>query len=376
MRRFLLQAACWIACGAFAIGSAAADDSPAKPKVAVFPLGGNASAALKERVGFSFRAKLDRDGSYEPIPGPTINDLVGDKVISLSTTPDVLKPIVDDEKPVILIWGELNDAGGGQTLKINVLDIREKDAKPHEISKTISDPTDLRFVVEQVLETIKGVKAFEHPIEQSVWDDAEARKLWAKNPNLVPDPDFAKSGLWTTIYMAEKYAAPISDQLPAVDKVCILKLPYEGGKEPHNVLAMRLSKDCAENNGMACLSEFIKIEPNTRYRLQFKYKSEGPSLHVFVKGYTMGPSAVSKETVKREVYKRQVPPSGATGGKWVTVVDDMNPQHPTWPVQYLRVDLYAYLTPGVVMFDDIELKSVGAMTDHAKDDSLKITPKE
>src|SRR6185437_2951298 len=119
-----------------------AADPQAKPKVAVFPLGGNASANLKERVGFSFRAKLDREGSYEPIPGPTINDLVGDKVITQATTIDVLKPIVDDEKPVVYIWGELNDAGGGQTIKINILDTRESNAKPHEISKTISDPTE------------------------------------------------------------------------------------------------------------------------------------------------------------------------------------------------------------------------------------------
>jgi hypothetical protein len=367
MRRKPLLATWLIACALFAVTRANGEDGPQKPKAAVFPLGGNASAALKERVGFSFRAKLDRDATYEVIQGPTINDLVGDKVITLATTPDVLKSIVEDEKPVIYIWGELNDAGGGQSLKINVLDVRVKDSKPQEISKTISDPTDLRFVVEQVLETIKGVKKFEHPIEQSVWDDAESRRLWAKNPNLVPDPDFATSGPWTTLYMAEKYPAPLSTKLPAVDKVCILGLPSESGRPPHNVLAMNLSRECAENNGMACLSEFIKIEPNTRYRLQFKYKSNGPSLHVFVKGYTMGPSAVSKEIVKREVYKRQVPPSGGTGGKWVTIVDDMNPQHPTWPVQFLRVDLYAYLSPGVVMFDDIQLKAVGGLTDHAKE---------
>ncbi len=201
-------------------------------------------------------------------------------------------------------------------------------------------------------------------------------RLWAANPNLVPNPRFANDSPWTVLYMDQKYPAPPSGKLPDVDKVCILKVPGEAGNPPHNVLAMNLSKDCAENNGMACLSEFIKIEPKTRYRLQFKYKSEGPSLHVFVKGYTMARSAVGTGVEKRECYKRQVPPSGATGGKWVQVVDDMNPQNPTYPVQYLRIDLYAYLTPGIVEFDDIQLKAVGAITHQQKDDSIKVAPKE
>ena len=323
-----------------------------------------------------FCAKLDRQGTYEPIDGPTMAELAGDKTISLATTVDALKGLAAEQKPIIYIWGELNETGAKQTLAVNLLDLREKEAKPHQVSKTISDPTEYRFAVEQVLETIKGIDAFEHPLEISVWDDARSKELWAKNPNLVPNPHFAQNGAeWTVLYMAEKYAATVSDRLPDVDKVCILSLPREAGQEPRNVLAMNLSKDCAENNGLACLSDFIKIEPNTRYRLQFKYKSDGPILHVFVKGYTSGPSAVDKETVKREVYKRQVPPSGGTDGKWVTVIDDMNPQNPARPVQFLRVDLYAYLKPGVVMFEDVQLKAVGPIMHHAKDDAIKIAPK-
>lgn len=330
-----------------------------KPKAAVFPLSGNAAADVKERVGFAFRKKIERDGAFESIPGPTMADLVGEKAISLDTPPDTLRKLAEDEKPTVYIWGEMNESAGVQTLKINILDARDKQARPSLVTKTISDPTELRFAVEQTLETIKGIKAFEHPTEISVVETAESKRLWKTNPNLIPDPIFRDSQQWTTLYMAEKYAPPISDEPPAVDKVCILKLPAEKDAPGHQVLAMRLSKDCAENNGMACLSDFIKIEPNQRFRLQFKYKSDGPSLHVFVKGYTMAASAVGPEIVKREVYKRQVPPSGATDGKWVTVVDDLTPENPTYPVQYLRVDLYAYLTPGVVLFDDVQLRAIG-----------------
>jgi len=379
MAKTLLQLAIWIV-GLGLIGwtPARGDDAAgaAKPKAAVFPLGGNASASLKDHVQFAFRAKLDRQGTYEPIDGPTMADLVGDKPITVATSINALKAFVDEQKPVVYIWGELAEEGSKWTLKVNVLDLREKDAKPHLISKVANEETEMRFAIEEVLQTIKGIDAFEHPVENSVWDDPKAKELWARNPNLVPDPNFAASGPWTVLYMAEKYPAPISATLPQTDKVCILKIPSSTSGPTHNVLAMKLSKDCAENNGMACISEFIKIAPNTRYRLQFRYMSEGPSLHVFVKGYTMARSAVGAGTERRECYKRQVPPSGATQGKWVTVVDDMNPQNPTYPVQYLRVDLYAYLTPGVVEFDDIQLKAVGDLTVHAKDDSIKVAPKE
>ncbi len=209
-----------------------ADDAnaPAKPKAAVFPLGGNASAALKDHVQFAFRAKLDRQGTYEPIDGPTMADLVGDKAITLATTPETLKGFVDEQKPVVYIWGELDEQGSKWTLKVNVLDYREKNAKPHEIVKVVNEETEMRFAIENVLETIKGIDAFEHPLETSVWDDAESKKLWEKNPNLVPNPKFVEPNMWTVLYMAEKYPAPITDKLPAVDKVCILKVPYEAGK--------------------------------------------------------------------------------------------------------------------------------------------------
>ncbi|MDB5329456.1 MAG: hypothetical protein JWP03_607 [Phycisphaerales bacterium] len=382
MRRILLLAAAWAVLLPGGLWAADASPTAQKPKVAVFPLAGTASAELREKVGFSLRMKLERDGTYEPIDGPTMAEVAGEKPVVVAATPETLKAMAEDQKPAVLIWGELNaDGSAVGKLTVKVLDLREKEGKPVEISKAVAEPTDMRFVVERVLESLKGVGKFEHPAEEGVTDDPEARRLWEKNPNLVPCPNFTEPGKWTALYMDQKYAAPISGKLPEMDKVCIYRLPNgpdksrSGGRdEPaagHNVLAMRLSKDCAENNGMACLSDSFKIEPGTRYRIQFKYKSDGPNLHVFVKGYTLAPN-VKGEMVEREVYKRQVPPSGSTDGKWVTVIDDLNPQnHQGYPVQALRVDLYAYLSPGVVMFDDVQVKAVGAMTHHAKDDALK-----
>jgi hypothetical protein len=266
----------------------------------------------------------------------------------------------------VMVWGDMDQANN---LRVKILDLRDADPKPREMAKAIHRATDLRFVTEQILETLPNVTPFEHPTEAAVTDDAKARELWVKNPNLVVDGDFTQPGHWNAIYESEYYPPPFSEQLPAMDKVCIYRLPGENGGAAHTVLAMRLSKECAENNGMACLSDPIPIQPNTRYRLSFRYKSDGPSLHVFVKGYTTGQN-IQGQKAPREIYKRQVPPSPPTHGKWVTIVDDLNPQHVAFPVETLRVDLYAYLGAGTVMFDDVVLKAVGGQTHVAKDDAI------
>ena len=356
----------------FATSPASADNAgAAKVKVAVFPLTGSASQGLRDKIGFALRTKLNDSGNFDAIDGPTMADLAAtaNDPISVKTPAEALTALAKDEVAVVLIWGEVN-AGTGTELHLRILDQREPDAKPHDVVKTVADPlTDMRFALEQALETIKGVDQFHHASEVSVTDDPAARALWAKNPNLLGNGDFSDSGLWTVLYQSEHYGPPLSTSLPAMDKVNIYKMPGEGVAKANNVLAMRLSEDCAANNGMACISDPFKIEPNTRYRIRFRYRSEGPTLHVFVKGYTPSVDIAGKAAL-RENYRRQVPPSGGTDGKWVTVVDDLNPQAISGTVKFLRVDLYAYLTPGVVMFDDVQVKAIGEMTHHAKDDAL------
>jgi len=338
-----------------------------KPRIAFFPLGGSANEELREKSGFSLRAKLDRAGVYEVIDGPKMAEIAGEakEPIGFGTSPEAIRELGKLVDADVLVWGEIS---GANQIRLKVLDLREKDARVRELTKVIKEPTDLRFVSEEVLETLKGVSKFEHPSEEGVTNDATAEQLWKKNPDLVKNGDFSTAGSWQAIFEAQKYDVQISDTLPAEDKVNIYRLKEDG--KINNVLAMNLSRYCAENNGMACLSDSIKIDPDTRYRISFRYKSDGPSLHVFVKGYTLYDN-IKGELVERDVFKGQVPPSGKTGGKWVTVVHDVNPQHVAFPVQTLRVDLYAYLSPGMVMFDDVVLKAVGKQTRQAKDEAIK-----
>jgi len=340
-----------------------------KPAIAVFPLSGSASDAAREKVGFALRAKINRDGTFDAIDGPTMSELSGGPV-ALNATPASLQKMLGDQKPAVLIWGELN-GDDVLSLKLKMLDLRQPSAKATEIDKTISEPTQLRFAVENVLQSISGMKEFEHPSEQAVNDDPAAAALWKANPNLLGEGNFADASKWTVLYRGEVYPPPISDALPEMDKVAIQRLPVEKpGEAGRNVLAMRLSEGAAQSNGMACISEVFAIKPNRRYRISFRYKSDGPTLHVFVKGYYTGPGITGQPT-PIEDYRRQVPPSGPTNGKWATIVDDMNPQNVNHPVETLRVDLYAYVSGGLVMFDDVVVKEIGPQTRHASDDAMR-----
>ena len=336
----------------------------ARPRIAFFPLAGTAKEDLRAKVGFSLRAKLDRTGAYEVIDGAKMAEVAGmaDEPVTLKTAEPAVRELGALVKADVLVWGEMT----GNTVKLNILDLRQDKPAVRAIEKVINEPTDLRFVSEEILETLPGVAKFEHPSEEAVQRDEQAEKLWATNPNLVVNGDFAKSANWNAIYQSEKYIPPAANQLPRADKVAMVTLAEEPSSP---VLAMRLSRTCAENNGLACLSDAIPIKPDTRYRLSFRYKSDGPRLHVFVKGYTMAEN-IKGEKAEREIYRRQVPPTAGTNGQWVTVVDELNPQHVAFPVQHLRIDLYAYLSPGLVMFDDVVLKAVGKQTRDARDEAI------
>ncbi len=352
----------------------AADDTktsptlPERPIVAVFPIGGDAKESARDRAALAFRAKLDRTDKFTVIDGPKMKELAAEakEPVTFDTPVDVIKQLADTEKPNIFLWGDLK----GTTLRVNVLDLRETDPKPHALSRAINDPTDMRFATEQILETIQNVDKFAHPNEIAVQHDAKAEELWKKNPNLMINGDFAEAGHWSGILESQYYPIEIGQQMPGVDKVAIVKVPAGPDGKPGNVLVMHMSKGVAETNGLACLSDPIEIATQMRYRMSFKYNSDGPTLHIFVKGYTKGKDIKGQPTL-REIYRRQVPPTGSTHGKWVEIVDEMNPQHVSFPVQVLKVDLYIYLGQGTVMFDDIVLKSVGEPTRDAKDKAIK-----
>ena len=334
------------------IGVAAKADD--KPVIAVFPLGGDAPKDFREKIGFSIRTKLDRDGHYEPIDGPTIAELAGDTGISVGTSPAVLAVLVKEPTPAAFVWGEVDGVEGKATLKIKTLDLQKKDAKPVEIDRPIAAPTDVRFAVEDALASLAGVGKFSHLSEAAASSDPGVGLTFDSRPNLIPGGDFATGDAWSAILRSDRYKPPVQPKPPEVDRVAINGPPDPKGM---NALGMNLSKDVAESNGLACLSSPIPIAPQSHYRLKFEYKSDGPNLHVFVKGYVPTKNMAGQPDEK-QTYERQVPPSGATANEWVTVTCDLDPSSAVEKPTTLRVDLYAYLKPGLVWFRNVQLKRV------------------
>jgi len=343
-------------------------DDAVKPRVLFLPLTGDASDKLREDAGFALRAKLDRTKLYEVIDGFAVNDLMNALAdpIAADASDEQMRTLGSDADAQLVAWGSLTGSGPW-TWQMKVLDVRQPGASKN-IEMNVEEKQDFRFAAEHVVEAFPGVRSHTYVTEESVTLDETSQRLWEANPNLLPEGDFSKPESWFALYLKEKYNPPVSTVLPDEDKV----VTYEEGEGENKnaMLAMKLSRWCAENPGLACISREIAIEPTTRYRLSFRYKSDAPVLHVFVKGYTRGKNIAGQEAL-REVYRRQVPPSGATDGKWVTVLDDLNPQHVAFPVEFLKVDLYAYASPGMVLFDDVILKAVGQQTHTAKDDAIK-----
>src|SRR3954469_6564531 len=153
---------------ALALVSASATAAAEKPKVAVFPLAGSASADQREKVGFSLRAKLDRDGHYEPIDGPTMTEVAGEKMIAAHTSIDDLQALSKDEHPRVIVWGQLDDTPSGLRLRLKTFDVNQPHPLPHELEKTMAQPTDVRFAVEDILQTLEGIERLAHPNEEAV----------------------------------------------------------------------------------------------------------------------------------------------------------------------------------------------------------------
>lgn len=335
-----------------------------RARVAVLPLAGDAEAALKERVSFSLRSKIDREGTYEAVAGVEVVEAWGEvPPPTVQSEPTFFVNHLKSLSASVFIYGRLDGTIRDGTLVVAVWDARSG-GSPKVIEQRLSAPTDLRFASEGILEALSEVGAFEHPREEAVRQDAASDARWRDNPDLVVNGGFDNPSDWEGIYQSERYVVPLHDTPPAPDQVAIWRM--EDGEK---VLAMHLSRTAAENHGLACLSGAIPIEPQRRYRLQFRYRSDGPKLHVFVKGYTRAKNARGR-WVMREVYRRQVPSSGATDGRWVVVTDDLNPQHPVFAVTELRIDLYAYLHPGRVLFDEVVLKAVGEPAHPASDEAL------
>jgi hypothetical protein len=195
-----------------------------------------------------------------------------------------------------------------------------------------------------------GLQVPEDPLRM-LQNDPEINRRWREGPNLVRNPGFEVPNA------SGKGPADWQEPgaLPTGGKVTWMPNPDGPGK----VIHYDMDEGTAGGYGMAYYSDWIPIEPGATYRFSCRYKSLGPTVKIFLKGYHEFPPQEGFPAQRRETYRRQVHPAGEKK-QWNSVVADFIPCHdnpnqqPTW----LKVDLYAYWPKGEVYWDDIVLKKV------------------
>lgn len=154
----------------------------------------------------------------------------------------------------------------------------------------------------------------------------------------------------------------------------------EQGNPANKVVRFTLDKDVAENEGLMYYSEYFPVEEGAKYRFQCRWRTSGPAVKVFIKCYdeegsqyqvksgkadsgtspgrSLGKADYISETAQcREVYRSQQNLYGPSK-KWNTHTEDFTPKHVKYSPKWGRVMLYAYVTAGVVEFDDVVVKQI------------------
>jgi hypothetical protein len=296
----------------------------------------------------------------------------------------------------VFIYGDVKvDAAKKQadataTLRVRAIDLRIAPTLAVDRTFEISDPTQLRPAVEMVLNQLVGYSAVNMEVPALVHLTAAMEQRWKDGPNLVPNPDFRdadKAGRlarWEAVIADQRYApewfdgdsAPIGTDL---GRQCVwAKCP---GDEKTRTVHMAINEDVASTYGMACYSDWIAISPGCIYHFACRWKVDGPTPKVFIKGYALRPTVGEKEGAapnaapnaapinwqRREVYRRQVHPTSeadpkrelpALGGGWFETTADFCPRHDQFPPHWVRIDLYAYYPKGRAWFSHIVLKKL------------------
>ncbi len=387
-------------CALWLISSASGQTSktataPKKPTLAVLPfvpLTGDAKEKdLADRMRFAVSQKLSSDinavaanGTYDRLDNVQVDQVISALQISFAKTPpdaDELQKLLATLDTQFTIVGTVK--GRELTLTLYTAGTAAK-----TVTATIPpDNTSPKLTVEKALTDLTGT-AFAHIRDTEVdHSDPQAEARFAARPNLVPDPGFelaAKEGKksaanWEVLLgpqhdppllLTATDSANLSQDRAAVIPVrspglSLPPLPAAPGAAPNDYcLMMRMSKGVAESNGLACESTWIPIEPDKKYRFTARYHSTGPTARLFLKGFAEKPDQYSDprnpDSMRREFYRAQILPRKKNDA-WDLIEMDLTPGtlKPTDPkIQWLRVDLYIYLTPGDVFFDDITVKKL------------------
>ena len=207
--------------------------------------------------------------------------------------------------------------------------------------------------------------------------DLLAEKNWKKNPNLVAG-DFERGAGGVPVGWDAHWEAGEVSQRERLGRT--VQWLTEAGNPTNHMIRFTLHKSLGDTTGVAYYGDFFPVDENARYRFQCRWRSTGPAVKVFVKGYAEQrdehaayPARGIKESqssrkgavaaggpgyVRRQVYRSQQDLKGPKN-TWNTHTQDFTPKHSKVAPRWGRVMLYAYVGAGVVEFDDVVVKQIG-----------------
>ncbi|MBM4016853.1 MAG: hypothetical protein FJ288_00770 [Planctomycetes bacterium] len=310
----------------------------------VLPIAGD-EVGLGEQVRLMLINKARRLGAVVYDPGSVAEALDG-QAAPADTPPDKLAALGRDRfKADLVVAGCVK---GNGPYSVRLVAVRTGIAKqPLVLDKTYTCayhqiiPLEMAKAVYGIL----GLKPPDDPLRM-LREDAEVERRWRDGPNLVRN-----AGLET----ANAAGTGPADWQPLEKQMAWVPNPDGPGK----VLKYDMDEATAASYGLDFYSDWIDIEAGATYRFSCRYKSEGPTPKVFLKGYHAFPPQEGFPADRRETYRRQVHPGGEKG-RWNTVAADFIPEsaRPDQRPTFLKVDLYAYWPKGVIYWDDIVLKKV------------------
>ena len=349
--------------------------------------------APKVVVPFDFESKWD-NGRY----GQMVGDLIWKKItrekgvvtmdamqdvrdlcsannihITLATPLDEVRKVVRDQFDAqVGVWGSIERAPGTDgeiyDLTIKCVDfsgpepvvVYEKTARTNSVSEVP------HLYVKEMLD-----KLCNRQPGQPSSPDPDAEERWKSGPNLVVGGDLEKGTKGVPLGWEPRgghYREPLGDQVKWIP---------EAGNPSNHVIRLTVSKAVAESETLMYYSKEFPVAAGATYRFQCRWRSNGPTVKVFIKCYDEMGTDYERETTavkqdpadpsssqnapkgqqRREVYRSQQNLKGPNN-TWNVQTQDFTPKHTKYTPRWGRIMVLIYLTEGVVEFDDFVVKQI------------------
>jgi hypothetical protein len=111
----------------------------------------------------------------------------------------------------------------------------------------------------------------------------------------------------------------------------------------------------AGGSGALLWSDYFDVEHEATYRFVAEVNTYAPEAKLFIKGYAL------VEDERRIVYKKYlkcIPEDKNELGSWKFYSQDFTPQHPSYKIQWAKVEIMVFWPPGEAYIDNISIKKV------------------